>query len=159
MLIPAEAWLFGFYKPFGYEPFFHIRRREITRAAGEREAPRRLTESDVPALAALYDRLTPECRIERDTAYWNAQLRLFDALGAGVYGWFDGGTLTGYAFCWEDNAQEVLGASDRQLQGLLDTLGRAALTVTEIGAETALGVCKWHEKADETAGYMNLMLN
>lgn len=61
-------------------------------------------------------------------------------------------TLTGYAFCWEDNAQELLGADDAQLQGLLQTLGRGTLTVTEIGAETALGVCKWHEKADETAG-------
>ena len=67
--------------------------------------------------------------------------------------------LTGYAFCWEDNAQELLGADDAQMQGLLQTLGRGTLTVTEIGEETALGVCKWHEKADETAGYMNLMLN
>lgn len=159
VLIPAEKWLFDFYKPFGYEPFFHISRREITRAAGEREAPRRLTSADVPALAALYDKLVPKCRIERDTAYWNAQLALFDTLGAGVYGWFEDETLTGYAFCWEDNAQELLGADDAQMQGLLQTLGRGTLTVTEIGAETALGVCKWHEKADETAGYMNLMLN
>ena len=78
---------------------------------------------------------------------------------ADVLGWFDGDMLTGYAFCWEDNAQELLGADDVQMQGLLQTLGRGTLTVTEIGAETALGVCKWHEKADETAGYMNLMLN
>ena len=42
VLIPAEKWLFDFYKPFGYEPFFHISRREITRTAGEREAPRRM---------------------------------------------------------------------------------------------------------------------
>ena len=146
VLIPAEKWLFDFYKPFGYEPFFHISRREITCTAGEREAPRRLTSADVPALAALYDKLVPKCCIERDTAYWNAQLALFE-------------TLTGYAFCWEDNAQELLGADDAQMQGLLQTLGRGTLTVTEIGAETALGVCKWHEKADETAGYMNLMLN
>lgn len=159
VLIPAEKWLFDFYKPFGYEPFFHISRREITCTAGEREAPRRLTSADVPALAALYDKLVPKCSIERDTAYWNAQLALFDTLGAGVYGWFEDETLTGYAFCWEDNAQELLGADDAQMQGLLQTLGRGTLTVTEIGAETALGVCKWHEKADETAGYMNLMLN
>lgn len=68
-------------------------------------------------------------------------------------------TLTGYAFCWEDNAQELLGADDAQMQGLMDVLRRDMLTVTEIGSEIALGVCKWHEKADETAGYMNLMLN
>lgn len=51
VLIPAEKWLFDFYKPFGYEPFFYISRREITCTAGEREAPRRLTSADVPALA------------------------------------------------------------------------------------------------------------
>ena len=76
-----------------------------------------------------------------------------------VTGWFEDETLTGYAFCWEDNAQELLGADDAQMQGLLDVLRRDMLTVTEIGSEIALGVCKWHEKADEIAGYMNLMLN
>ena len=48
VLIPAEEWLFDFYRPFGYEPFFPVKRREITRAAGESEAPRRLTAGDVP---------------------------------------------------------------------------------------------------------------
>ena len=37
-----------------------------------------------------------------------------------------------YAFCWEDNAQELLGADDAQMQGLLQTLGRGTLTVTEM---------------------------
>ena len=46
-----------------------------------------------------------------------------------------------------------------RLEHLLDVLRRDMLAVTEIGREIALGVCKWHEKADETAGYMNLMLN
>ena len=50
-------------------------------------------------------------------------------------------------------------SADAQMQGLMDVLRRDMLTVTEIGSEIALGVCKWHEKADETAGYMNLMLN
>ena len=94
------------------------------------------------------------------TAYWNAQLALFDTLGAGVYGWFKDETLTGYAFCWEDNAQELLGADDAQMQGLLQTLGRGTLTVTEIGAETALGVCvNGMRKRYKPRGYMNLMLN
>ena len=119
VLIPAEKWLFDFYRPFGYEPFFSVGRREAVRTAGEREAPRRLTSADVPALAALYDKLVPKCRIERDKAYWNAQLALFDTLGAGVYGWFKDETLTGYAFCWEDNAQELLGVySEGGMQAL-----------------------------------------
>ena len=51
-----------------------------------------------------------------------------------MYGWFEDETLTGYAFCWEDNAQELLGADDAQMQGLLQTLGRGTLTVTETGS-------------------------
>lgn len=93
-----------------------------------------------------------------DIAYWNAQLALFDTLGAGVYGWFKDGTLTGYAFCWEDNAQERSAQMTRSCRAA----GRTAAQYARrdgIGSEIALGVCKWHEKADETAGYMNLMLN
>ena len=39
-LIPAEPWLFGFYEPFGYAPFFHVDRREICRQ-GSGVLPRR----------------------------------------------------------------------------------------------------------------------
>ena len=159
VLIPAEKWLFDFYKPFGYEPFFHISRREITRTAGESEAPRRLTSADVPALAALYDKLVPKCRIERDSACWNAQLGMFDTLGAGVYGWFDGDTLTGYAFCWEDNAQEALGAERRSCRASGRAAARYAHRDRKPAAKSHSVYAKWHEKADETAGYMNLMLN
>ena len=69
VLIPAEKWLFDFLQTVRLRavlPYFlpgdYLHGRE-------REAPRRLTSADVPALAALYDKLVPKCRIERDTAY------------------------------------------------------------------------------------------
>ena len=75
-LIPAEPWLFDFYRPFGYEPFFEVDRRTITRTA-DGDRPLRLTEADLPQMAALYDRLTPACHIGRDAAYWRMQLDVY----------------------------------------------------------------------------------
>lgn len=157
-LIPAEPWLFDFYRPFGYEPFFRIEKREIVRTAGG-EAPRRLTQADAPLLAAVYDRLTPACRIVRDQAYWQAQLAMFDALGAGVFGWFSDGALAAYAFCWADNVQEALGLTPAREQGLLTALGLEWCTVTGCGTQTALGCIKWYDTREQSCGYMNLMLN
>lgn len=157
-LIPAEKWLFDFYKPFDYEPFFYIEKQEITRE-GSGILPRRLTQDDIPQLTALYEAHTAPCRIVRDTAYWQAQLTMFDALGCGAYGWFEGGNLTAYAFCWEDNAQEALGMTPAQAQGLMDALGRGSLAVVTAGQGTALGCIKWHEGHTAPFGYMNLMFN
>ena len=57
------------------------------------------------------------------------------------------------------HGERVLRLEARGGEPVLDVLRRDMLAVTETGSEIALGVCKWHEKADETAGYMNLMLN
>ena len=157
-LIPAEKWLFDFYKPFGYEPFFFIEKQEITRE-GSGILPRRLMRDDIPQLAALYETHTAPCRIVCDTAYWQAQLAMFDVLARGAYGWFEGGKLTAYAFCWEDNAQEALGMTPAQAQGLLEALSRDSLAVVTAGQGTALGCIKWHEGHTAPFGYMNLMFN
>ncbi len=158
VLIPAEKWLFDFYKPFGYEPFFYIEKREISRE-GSGILPRRLTQADIPQMAALYDAYAGPCRIARDAAYWQAQLAMFDALAKGAYGWFDGERLTAYAFCWEDNAQEALGMTAAQAQGLLSVLERDRLDIVTAGQGTALGCIKWHEGHTAPLGYMNLMFN
>ena len=84
---------------------------------------------------------------------------MFDALGVGVYGWFDGAALTAYAFCWEDTAQEAIGLTANRERGLLNALSRETLTVTAPGAETALGFAKWHDRPCADNGYINLMLN
>lgn len=157
-LIPAEPWLFDFYRPFGYVPFFEVEKRSITRIANG-EAPRRLTQADVPQMAALYDSLASDCRIVREEAYWRTQLEMFDTLGAGALGWFVGNTLAAYAFCWTDTVQEALGLTAAREQGLLAALGLEQCTVTGCGTQTALGCIKWYEEREDACGYMNLMLN
>ena len=157
-LIPAEEWLFGFYRPFGYEPFFRIAHREIVKKT-RGIVPQRLSEQDIPQLAALYDRLAAPCRIARGPSYWAGQIALFDALGRGVYGWREDGRLAAYAFCWEDTAQEAFGMTPEREQGLLEVLRKDAFTYTACGRETALGCIKWHVSRAVSCGYMNLMLN
>ncbi len=157
-LIPAEEWLFGFYAPFGYRPFFHIDTRIIHRTQGG-TLPQRLTTADIPEMDRLYRTHTGGCRIVRKFADWQTQLALFDTLGKGVYGWFDGAHLTAYAFCWEDTAQEVLGLTAQQEQGLLLALERETLSMTSCGQNRALGCIKWYGQPPAANGYMNLMFN
>lgn len=157
-LIPAEKWLFDFYKPFGYQPFFFIKNETIT-AEKTGVPPHRLTKADIPQIQALYEEAAPACHMIRDSAYWQGQIDMFDALGKGVFGWFENGKLTAYAFCWEDSAQEAVGLTGERAQGLLNELGCRELAYTVCGGDTALGCIKWHETADCADGYMNLMFN
>ena len=159
ILIPAEKWLFEFYRPFGYTETFYLSRRSLTRTAGEFELPRRLSDAHIPQINALYEASCPPLHITRGHEEWSRQIAMFDALGAGVYGWFDGAALTAYAFCWEDTAQEAIGLTANRERGLLNALSRETLTVTAPGSETALGVAKWHDKPCADNGYINLMLN
>lgn len=85
--------------------FFRIARHEIVKKT-RGSVPQRLSEQDIPQLAALYDRLAAPCRIARSPSCWAGQIALFDALGKGVYGWREAGKLAAYAFCWEDTAQK-----------------------------------------------------
>lgn len=157
-LIPAEPWLFDFYKPFGYEPFFRIKRGEFTGGQGG-AAPRRLTRADIPQLQTVYDRYAGSCRIARAAAYWEGQIQMFDELGSGVFGWFEGTKMQAYAFCWADHAQEALGVSPEQAKGLLRQLSRDTLSYTAPGEDTALGCIRWYGEPVCAQGYMNLMLN
>lgn len=57
ILIPAEKWLFEFYRPFGYAETFYLSRRSLTRTAGEFELPapyrRRAHPADQRTLRSL----------------------------------------------------------------------------------------------------------
>ncbi len=158
-LIPAEPWLFGFYKPFGYEPFFYIRRQAVNKDWTGGEIPQRLTEADIPQIATLYEQLMPSCHVVRDSDYWKRQLAMFDELGQGVYGWWKENRLAAYAFCWENEAQEALGMTAERAQGLVDVLKQETICYAENGEDTALGCIKWYAEGKASGGYMNLMLN
>lgn len=158
-LIPAERWLFDFYKPFGYEPFFYIHRQRVEKTVSVGQMPQRLSAVDIPQIAALYEQLMPTCYIVRDEAYWKKQLAMFDELGQGAYGWWENGRLAAYAFCWENTAQEALGMTPDRAQGLITALGQEAVSYIEDGDVTALGCIKWYADSKASSGYMNLMLN
>lgn len=158
-LIPAERWLFDFYKPFGYEPFFYIRRQEVKKTVSSGQVPQRLSDVDIPQIAALYKQFMPTYHIVRDEGYWKKQLAMFDKLGEGAYGWWENGRLAAYAFCWENEAQEALGMTPARAQGLITTLGQETVSYVENGDDTALGCIKWYADNKASSGYMNLMLN
>lgn len=159
MLIPAEQWLFDFYRPFGYEPAFFLSKHRAERQAGPVSLPRRLTSADIPALDARYSAATDGLSVLRDPSFWVAQLALFDTLGAGAYGWEGGNGLAAYAFCWKDSAQEAVGLCPAYEQGLLQTLGLDALPYFVPGDQTPLGCIKWHIPSPGLTGYFNLMFN
>lgn len=158
-LIPAEKWLFGFYEKFGYETFGATKNVKITKGTEKREMPKRLSEKDIPALSNCYQNAVEGACIHRGKHEWIQQIRLFDHLGKGVFGFFEEDKLCAYAFCWQDSVQEAFGLNPAREQGLLELVGKAELTYTTAGEETALAMIKWHVPHAAKSGYFNLMLN
>lgn len=159
ILIPQEDWLFGFYQSFGYQTVFFVDRHEAKRCS-EGVTPRHLSCADIPQMDRLFRKTAGDTFVEREEDYWRRQIALFDTLGKGVYGWYEGGALAAYAFCWENEAQETVGLTEPYAQGLMRTLGIEALSWSSPGGTVPLGCAKWHdEKYAVSAAYMNLMLN
>ncbi len=177
MLIPQEAWLFDFYRPFGYEPHFALTTYTDTafvcpaRERDKQPALRRMTPADLPQCAALYLTKTADqsLAVVRTPEQWQAQLALFGSLGAGAFVWETQGSLTGYAFVWnEENgiwAQEFVCMDDGDAAvfraALAAETGAAAVRVSVPDADgTFLGCIKCYgERSVAQNGYMNLMYN
>ncbi len=159
VLIPQEKWLFEFYRQFGYEPFFSVSRGVSSRSEGEMLMPVRLSIKDIPHMQMLYNECVPKCHVPRSMDEWHKQISMFDALGKGVYGWFNGNRLSAYAFCWANNAQEALGMTEPHFNGLLNLFGADTFSYTSCGVEDNLGCIKWYKTKESVSGYMNLMLN
>ncbi len=170
VLIPQEQWLFGFYEKFGYHDAFSIAQTEIICAnkAATTPAIRRCVPTDIQALQRCYEASlqTQPCMLLRTQAQWEQQLQLFDALGAGVYGIWEGQLLQAYAFLWDGEllwAQEFVATSQVAQQtliaGICAQFSCDKLRVTTAGAQQVLGVAKYYEKHTTTQGYLNLMFN
>lgn len=172
MLIPQEKWLFDFYRPFGYEPAFVLSTTEYTGV--ERVlymGLRKMTATDLSACSALYLAKTKDCplTVVRTLEQWQAQLALFESLGAGAFVWETQGKLTGYAFVWKEEdgiwAQELLCAEDALSAAFVSALA-AETNVSTVRAcvpdenGTVLGCIKCYgERSIAQNGYMNLMYN
>lgn len=166
ILIPQEEWLYGFYEQFGYRTAFYVSDRVVTCAETQNTAGtlRRITGADIPALNRLYMQ-AQDMRLLRSQSDWEQQIALFDALGAGVYGLEQDGTLTAYAFVWNDGAdklwaQEICGVQQDELaQAILHQLHCRTLRLTGAGAKQKLGCIRYHDDTPVQNGYFNLLLN
>lgn len=166
LLIPQEAWLFDFYRPFGYLPVLSLEKKTALQSAGTAADIRRLT--DWRQADSLYRRATDgePCRILRSEADWKAQLALFDALGAGAFGLYELDRLTAYAFVWRETdglfAQELLAetapVAETLAQALRQQFGGQKLAYCTVGSGSVLGCLKSYQTAP-TRGYINLMFN
>ncbi len=164
VLIPQEAWLFGFYEQFGYQTAFYTGTTTVTRdKRAVSGALRRLTAADIPALCTLYP--SSGTRVLRTEDDWRAQLALFDALGAGAFGLVQDGRLAAYAFVWQDGAeklwaQEACGTATAQLaQAILWQYDCAEMRLTCPGGTQRLGCIRYHDDTPVLPGYFNLMFN
>lgn len=166
-LIPQEAWLFDFYRPFGYLPTFSLQKESILRTNDSKAADiRELT--DWQEADRLYRAYAGQegCYILRGKDDWRAQITMFDSLGAGAFGLYEAERLTAYAFVWKEAdsllAQEMLAEtlSARELlaQALLHRFDFQKLVYGTVGKSQTLGCLKPYLTASES-GYINLMFN
>lgn len=165
-LIPQEPWLFGFYERFGYQNAFYTQDAVFTAPRENAAAAVRLTTDALADCAALYAAHTPAAALRRPPEEWARQLALFDALGAGVFGFYEGAALRAYAFVWGGEtpwAQELVAETPEAAHALCSALCRMlrcqTLKTTSPSGETALGMAKFYDNRPAPRGYMNLMLN
>lgn len=172
MLIPQEAWLFDFYRPFGYEPAFDLCSTACTVPGAAHPGFRALTDADIPALQQLYTQAAAQTDpvVLRTDAQWRDQIALFQVLGCGAFGLMEeDGALCAYAFVWQEPdglwAQELLyghaPARDQLLAALAEHTRCSAIRYSGLEGEAKpLGCLRCAERAlQERHGYMNLMLN
>lgn len=171
ILIPQEAWLFDFYRPFGYLPQFSVHTVIEQVIPTSSCCLRSLTADDLNTCQALYDVQTApyDMVVVRSAAQWQDQITLFQTLGAGAYGWEENGQLVGYAFVWQEETgiwvQECVCADHIDRTAFLSALAyqtHCTSVRTSGPAENGsniLGCIKFYDSQPSMHGYMNLMLN
>lgn len=167
VLIPAEPWLFDFYKKYGYETAFAVTDRLIS-FDGEPHfdgTVRTLTPTDIPAMKTLYEQRLSVSHLMRTEQDWRDQFRMFQDLGGMVLGWYsDTGALQGYAFVWNTPeelwAQELMSVDPEEMaQQILRHCAQLEIKITTPGEQRRLGCLRPHTKDEVWPGYFNLMFN
>lgn len=165
ILIPQEEWLFGFYDQFGYQTAFYV----DTTVTYRQEVRifhniRRLHLTDISAMKERYE-AADGVRLIRSDTDWAHQVKLFDQLGAGVYGLEQDGHLKSYAFVWHDGAeqlwaQECCGTDIAVLaQGILQACNCQRIRMTSSEQVQKLGCIRYHDDTPVEPGYFNLLFN
>lgn len=171
MLIPQEAWLFDFYRQFGYETAFYIKDGRYVVVPCAHAGLRRLSAEDIPALNRLYQQETryADLLALRSPEQWSDQIALFETLGVGAFGLVDAqNNLICAAFVWREAdglwVQEALGTEQQILcQALAAQTGESRIRVSGPGlGGQALGCLRLsggQALPVQLHGYFNLMLN
>lgn len=168
VLIPAEPWLFDFYRKYGYETAFAVTDQLISFDGKLRMDGKicPLTKKDSRLMQGLYEQLLATIpHLRRSEQDWSDQLRMFHELGGMVLGWFsDNGDLQGYAFVWKTPeelwAQELMSVqSEEMAQRILRYCGELEIRITTSGEQRRLGCLRPHTKDEVWLGYFNLLFN
>lgn len=126
ILIPQEPWLFDFYKKFGYESAFFLQNQFVDKNDNIYSNNLcRCLETDIAILNKIYNESNPSC-ILRSQAHWQKQLDLFSNIGEGAYCIKENGSITAYAFVWQQDdylwAQEAFAVDESHLMNLAQRL-------------------------------------
>jgi predicted acetyltransferase len=168
ILIPAEPWLFDFYRKYGYEAAFSVSNEMVKRdsAIVGRGAIRILTETDSDSLNACYSAHLNAPYLRRTKEDWKKQIQMFQDLCGMPLGWYDSENkkMHGYAFVWKNEdglwAQEIIADEREQmLQMLLQYCSADAIKATFPGTEQQLGCIRYHDTSAVERGYFNLLFN
>lgn len=161
LLIPAEPWLFDFYKKYGYETAFSVQENELVLETDADSCDMRPAElTDIETMNKIYRRHAGLSRLERSEADWEKQIQMFRDLGGEVFVFGN----EGYAFVWKNeaglNAQETMGDNiERYMQSIMRYYSINEIKYTTKGAEKRLGCLRLHNGAPVQMGYFNLLFN
>lgn len=172
ILIPAEQWLFDFYRQFEYEPVFMLNTKELLFSAPSSSELSMLGEEDVSNMNALYEDSLEKERpfLVRDASEWEKQIKMFSEIGMGCFGKHaPNGELLGYAFAWKSAdslvyVQEIAASSENVQMELLEGIAAAAKVNRVRYSDTScscepIGCMKRYDNQRISTCYMNLMLN
>ena len=166
VLIPAEPWLFGFYKKYGYETAFWVSNQQIPYDPEATDVGEiiPLTDDDSETLESLYRNHAVETCLCRTTEDWKRQIQMFRDLGGMPLGWRFAGELRGYAFVWNNDdglwAQELMtGNRECMAQMILRYYHADSMKATFPGTEQRLGCIRYHDDSPVESGYFNLLFN
>ena len=172
VLIPAEQWLFDFYRIFDYQPSFMLGIQEKNVLPSRNAELSMLSSSDAEEMNALYKSCIPEETpyLMRDKSEWGRQIAMFSELGLGCWGKrASDGTLEAYAFAWKPDEhtvfiQEIAARSSEVLISVLEDIAALAnvnkVRYSDLTCLTdRFGCMKRYDDQKVSLAIMNLMMN
>ncbi|MFI3226921.1 MAG: GNAT family N-acetyltransferase [Clostridia bacterium] len=156
VLIPAEAWLFDFYKKYGYETRFYYKTIGMKNYI-VKDISCKLNYDDFEDFCEIYENaIKGDFFIKRDRKYFEHQINLY---GDGAMKYVEDGEIIGYSFGYfKDDVMIIDEIFATDINKCLQSFSEVSCRT--YGTEQAIGVIK--VLGDENLpnnGYFNLMFN